>query len=140
VSAREANLEAKIFFSPVETRRLLGCSRALLRKYERKGRLHPVRDARGDRLYARAEVLRLCEQRSSIAHVEGQVAARVFDLFNRGTPLPDIVIETGLPPRTVRALFREYTTPLRAPRAARSNAAAGEPSHPVRNVLEGDKR
>ena len=51
-----------------------------------------------------------------IAALEGKLAARVFDLFEQGCTLPQIVQQTGEHPTTIRALWAEYTTPLKKPR------------------------
>jgi len=51
----------------------------------------------------------------SVAAVDGEIAAAVFEAFRRGVGLPDIVISHRLPPVVVRELWREFTTPLEVP-------------------------
>lgn len=107
------------FLSPVETRRLLGVSRTRIQQFERRGDLHPVVDERGVHRFARSEVERLRrarasrdEERTRRPKVPGDVAARVFELFDEGWTLPQIVRETKLAPESVRELHVEYRTPF----------------------------
>lgn len=43
---------------------------------------------------------------------EGEIARRVFRLFRTTQDLDEVIDETGLAPRVVRALFLEWLTPL----------------------------
>lgn len=54
---------------------------------------------------------------------DGRVAAKVFSLFERGADLTRIVVALRLPPRTVRALYRDWQAGLEGerPKAAKSD-------------------
>ncbi len=142
------------FLSPLQTRQLLGVSRTRVLQFEERGELHPIRDARGVHRYARSEVERLVRVRESStdarmtrvgAKLPGEVVARVFELFDDGWTLPQIVRETKLPPEAVRALYVEYKTPVDQPSpshraeakpVAKTRAAAPSGAHePLARLL-----
>jgi hypothetical protein len=50
--------------------------------------------------------------RRSRLRSDGDPSAEVFRLFEHGKSLREIVAELRLTPRTIRALFREWSTPL----------------------------
>ena len=101
-----------------EIARLFGVTRQAVAKMESAGKLTATIDAVGRHLFLREEVLELARIRGRHfrARVEGKLAARVFDLFEQGCTLPQIVQQTGEHPTTIRALWAEYTTPLKKPR------------------------
>jgi hypothetical protein len=110
--------------SPLQTRQLLGVSRTRILQFEERGELHPVRDERGVHRYLRSEVERLIRVRAASpdkrvtrvgARLPGEIVARVFELFDEGWTLPQIVRETRLPPEAIRALHVEYRTPVEQP-------------------------
>jgi hypothetical protein len=88
------------------------------------------RDARGQRIAARAcfvlegealpiDAATLGAPPSLKTHaampgssLSGAIAARVFALFDQGHNLSQIVVATHIDPRSVRALYREWITPL----------------------------
>lgn len=96
----------------LQVARLLQCSKALVRKYERNGELHPKVDAKGVHRFARAEVLavgRLRGHREAITgEVSGELAAKVFELLRDGASLTEIVITTRQSPGTIQALCEQY--------------------------------
>ncbi len=123
--------------SPLQTRQLLGVSRTRILQFEERGELHPVRDERGVHRYLRSEVERLIRVRAASADkrvtrvgakLPGEVVARVFELFDEGWTLPQIVRETKLPPEAIRALHVEYRTPVEQPSPGRAAPAAPRPS------------
>ena len=99
----------------IQVARLLSRSVALVRKMEKKGVLHPVIDADGVHRFARSEVLRVAKKigaRSCAIVVDGETAARAFELFFSGASLHEVVIKTRLRPEQVRDLYDEYSVPL----------------------------
>jgi hypothetical protein len=96
----------------LQVARLLQCSKALVRKYERNGELHPTVDAKGVHRFARAEVLAVGRLRghrlTTNGEVSGELAAKVFELLRDGLSLPEIVIATRQPPETIRGLWDQY--------------------------------
>lgn len=97
--------------------RILGCSRALTYKYEQKGKLRAVIDAKGVHHFARSDVIELARARGRpfADRVEASVAAECFRLFRMHVELPEVVMQTKQTPATVRALYLEYKTPLEEP-------------------------
>lgn len=99
-------------------RKLLGVSFSTLRAYEARGLLRPAnaKNAQGTRrvVYRRAEVealmLRLRDEREALA--PGVIAARAFALFEERKTLAEVVRELRVEPERVRALYREWMTPL----------------------------
>jgi hypothetical protein len=83
--------------------------------------LHPKRSADGVRLFDPAEVAAVGAKRQAEhrgASGSGGLAARVFAMFDEGRTLPQIVRATEQAPEVIRALHREWSTPLgRDPRA-----------------------
>lgn len=109
-----------------EARTILGLSRPSLIDLERQGKLHTVRSEGGHRTYIRDEVVALARKRHvKVDRVAASIAVAVFEMFKDGYELPEIVIQTGQSPATIRDLFAEYTTPLRreTPEAASKRLA-----------------
>ena len=113
----------------------LGISTSSVRRLEGI-ELHPVQDARGVWRFDSAEVARVpprARQQESLrargpreVPTGGEIAARIFRLFDAGRELSEIVIATRQPPSTVRWLYREWSTGLEAgehERAARAKRA-----------------
>jgi hypothetical protein len=97
--------------------RRLGVHITTVRRYERKGRLHPKVNDHGVWLFDPEEVERLATTRN-VASPSGAVAARVFRALYEGYSLQQIVMEYQLPPALVRGLYAEWKameTPERAP-------------------------
>jgi DNA-binding transcriptional MerR regulator len=89
---------------------LLGVSRACIQYYERTGRLHPVRNARGIFIFDREEVEALAHKRRSgrLQLLSGEICAEAFTRFQAGDSPADVVIALALPPEYVNALWQEY--------------------------------
>jgi hypothetical protein len=79
-------------------------------------KLHPVREARGwvfDPLeVAGLKAARTAPGPAGPSRSDGQIAARVFYLFDHGRELREIVQEAEVPPHVVRALWHEWLTDL----------------------------
>jgi hypothetical protein len=79
-------------------------------------KLHPVREARGwvfDPLeVAGLKATRTAPSPSGPSRSDGQIAARVFYLFDHGRELREIVQEAEVPPSVVRELWHEWLTDL----------------------------
>lgn len=102
---------------------LVGVSRSRWLQLVVKYKVRSTRDARRVRRYLREDVNRVLETRrlnfdrrmrgiGAGAAQDGQLVAEVFELFQAGLPLPEIVIQTKLPTQTIRALYADYSTPL----------------------------
>jgi Helix-turn-helix domain len=101
------------FLSPQEARTILGISRSYLQKLERQGKVSSIKDERGIHRYSRSEIAALALRRHvKVDRVHGTIAVQVFELFQAGMELPDIVIRTGQSPATIRSLWEEYKRPL----------------------------
>jgi excisionase family DNA binding protein len=100
--------------APAEVCKALGVSRQRVGALVKEGILHPTRDARGVRLFDRAEVLAYAQSRKSAPRARGKVAARVFELFARRWGLRAIVMDTLQTPEEIRRLWREWMRPLNA--------------------------
>jgi hypothetical protein len=97
---------------------LLGVSTSTVRRLE-GSTLHPVQSRSGVWWFDAEQVERL---RASETHRTrayggrgkdpGRTAARVFEMFDAGCNLRQVVVRTKLEPHAVRELFREYNTPL----------------------------
>lgn len=99
--------------------KLLGVSTRRILQLREQGKLSSTRDVNGVHLYERSSIIRLAVERANSAdpriHRKGVptiLASKVFELFDRGCTLPQVVQETQQPPDVVRALFVEYSTPL----------------------------
>jgi hypothetical protein len=107
----------------------LGKSVAVVKKLQARGYLHPVLK-NGVSLFALTEVEALARpgrrpspwlasrgksrgaSAATLRRTEGQEAALVFRLIDRGVSLRDIVIRTRVPPHRVRVLYREWQRSL----------------------------
>jgi hypothetical protein len=104
----------------------LGVTISTVRRLE-WDRLHPTADERGVWRFDPAEVEALAatmppkrprpgaatpkgRERTSVRR--GRLAARVFGMFARRFPLPQIVALTNQPPEIIRALYHEWATSL----------------------------
>ena len=78
--------------------------------------LHPGVDARGVRLFPVSEVRSVAERRIqqpvSKRDDEGEVAARVFELFRSGFDIRMVVITARVHPRVVRDLYAQWLLSL----------------------------
>jgi rhamnose utilization protein RhaD (predicted bifunctional aldolase and dehydrogenase) len=107
-----------------EVQKMTGYSRARVQQLRKAGRLKSVIDTKGVHLYELGDVKKIAMRRHvSADRVHSAVAVQVFELFQAGMLLPDIVIRTGQSPTTIRELWEEYKRPLEgettAERAAR---------------------
>ena len=79
-------------------------------------KLHPVREARGwvfDPVeVAGLKAMRTAQGPAGPPRSDGQIAARVFYLFDHGRELREIVQEAEVPPSVVRELWHEWLTDL----------------------------
>lgn len=104
----------------------LGVSTSTVRRMEFL-HLHPVQDQAGVHLFDPAEVEQMpprmarekrepespeARDARRLRRREGRLAARLFGMFERGVPLPQIVITTREPPELVRRAFSEWRTSL----------------------------
>jgi hypothetical protein len=115
----------------IDVQRILGVSRTMTRKLEEGGKLMATIDANGLHLFLRSDVIELARIRGrgvvGRAAESPKVAQMLFDMFERGLELPQIVMESGQSPVTVRAMYEQYRTPLRRKRSPLSDdSAAGE--------------
>jgi hypothetical protein len=101
--------------------RILGCSIAMVRWYEKRGRLHPTLDPNRVRRFSHVEVEALrCERLGRVPRSpSGTLAAQVFRLIASGHTFADVVIETQQDPERIRELWDQY---VRAPDAPRTPA------------------
>ena len=102
-----------------EAAAILGVTTERVRQFVIAERLKPVRIAKGARpLFEAADVEALRASRATTPHAavipraESVVALRAFDLFAEGRTLRDVMAALDLPPQKVRALHKEWATPL----------------------------
>ncbi len=106
--------------------RLLGISERRVRQLRDQGKLHPTTNREGVHFYERSEIMKLAAARANSSDprlrkkgVPVILAARVFEMFDNGATLSQIVQDTQQTPDVVRALYVEYSTPLgKAPATA----------------------
>jgi len=116
---------------------MTGYSRARIQQLRREGRLKSVVDTKGIHLHALADVLALARRHHvKVERVQASIAVQVFELFQAGMKLPDIVIRTGQTPQTVRELWEEYKRPLEG----ETSAERAERLHREEKELEGRAR
>ena len=97
-----------------EVATLLGVSERRVRQLAEAGKI-----AGKDKLFLRKDVEALHKDRTDqvprtfvATRTEAAIALRAFDLFKAGRTLRDVMAELQLTPQRVRALHREYVTPL----------------------------
>ena len=93
-----------------EAAKLLGTSYANVRKLQSKGALHSDPDRYGVHRFDRREVEELARKRGLQIKPSGELAARVFLMFEQRKRFAEIVIETQQEPAVNRAgarVFRE---------------------------------
>lgn len=91
--------------------RLLRVHESTVKRMEKRGDLHPFKDARGWHRFDRKEVEALAERLDVQGpELTGKVYAEVYALFDRGVPLNEIVKSQKLMPDEVCAMFAEYRT------------------------------
>ncbi len=92
-------------------------SRTIRRWYEEADILHPERDERGRVWFDPEEVERVARERrgadvetrdAETALDEGEVAARMFAIFNAGRGPREVVVELRLPPTKVKEVFDQW--------------------------------
>ena len=92
-----------------EAARILHCSRDNVRRLDRVGQLKSSKqDRNGTFTYDRAEIEDLARARGLDVKPTGELAARVFAMFEARKRFVEIVIETQQEPETVRALWQQY--------------------------------
>jgi len=93
-------------------------------------KLHPVREARGwvfDPVeVAGLKAMRTAQGPAGPPRSDGQIAARVFYLFDHGRELREIVQEAEVPPSVVRELWHEWLTDLAEGEMERRKTAKDE--------------
>lgn len=93
----------------------LRVSVATVRRMEGR-ELHPAKNDKGVWTFDASEVTRIVESRLKTRKIrknnEGEVAARIFELFEQGYDLSEIVITARQPPRVVRELYSEWIVGL----------------------------
>jgi hypothetical protein len=93
----------------------LRVSIATVRRMEGR-ELHPQKNDKGVWTFDASEVMRLAESRVTTRKIrkndEGEIAARVFELFDSGCDLPEIVYTLRQPPRVIRDLYSEWLVSL----------------------------
>jgi hypothetical protein len=93
-------------------------------------KLHPVREARGWVLdpvkVAGLKATRMAPSPAAPARSDGQIAAKVFYLFDHGRELREIVQEAEVPPHVVRELRHEWLTDLHEGETERRKTAREE--------------
>lgn len=98
--------------------KLLGVSRAMVFKLENSGSLRLAgTEEDGTHLFRREDVAELAKRRGKSAKEKAgdHVAAKVFEMFEGGATLPEVVMQLQIAPSAVRSLYREYKTPLQGP-------------------------
>ncbi len=97
--------------------RILGCSVAMVRWFEKHGRLHPTKDPNRVRRFNHAEVEALrCERLGRLPRsTSGTLAAEVFRLIGEGRTFAEVVVETKQEPERIRELWKQYRHPPDAP-------------------------
>jgi hypothetical protein len=109
------------FLQPHEVAKVLHTTTSGIDYLCRTGALLCIRDDRGYRWFDPGEVKALAAARGVESPITGATCARVFELFDAHTPLPEIVKQLSILPEQVRKLWLEYSTPLGrdVPRMAR---------------------
>lgn len=136
-----------------EAARILHCSVALVRWFEKHNRLAARRDDRGTVTYARSEVVALARTRAARGtgtrrgdretlreSVSGELSARAFELFAANASLVEVVVETKLPPERVRSLYAEFLTPISMPSPAHVERVRTELEKQLRSGEPGEKQ
>lgn len=95
-----------------EAARVLGVGRSTVVRMEKAGELRAKVDG-GVHSFDPAEVAELARRRRNVATMKpGELAALVFQQFEDGKELSDIVRELQIEPATVRRLYLEFKTDL----------------------------
>lgn len=79
-----------------------------VRRLQRTGQLHSSPDRYGVHRFDRREVETLARKRGMQIKPSGELAARVFQMFEESRRFEDIVIATQQEPETILALWRWY--------------------------------
>lgn len=121
----------------------LGVSIATVRRMEGSA-LHPTVDSQGVHWFAVTEVRSVSIERSQKPLArgadEGEVAARVFELFRLGADLRKVVIAVRVHPRVVRALYAEWLVSLNDGERARRETQEDAEARRVRARVEREYR
>lgn len=94
----------KLFLYRTETARALNVKPWRVLELEKSGELHPRRDGRGNRRYARSEVNALAMKLATVAPKAGALEAEVLELIDAGKTDAEIVKALRTPIGSVRAL------------------------------------
>src|SRR5260370_1455963 len=96
-----------------DVRKMTGYSHARIQQLTKSGELPSVMSESGAYLYELADVQAIARRRHvKVDKVQAMIAVEVFELFQAGMKLPDIVIRTCQNPRTIRELWVEFKRPL----------------------------
>lgn len=102
----ESTLRTRV--TRAEAAKILGTSYQNVRKLQRNGHLHSSPDRYGVHRFERREVETLARKRGLQIKPSGELAARVFAMFERRCRFAEIVIETQQPPETIQRLWQQY--------------------------------
>ena len=128
-----------------EAAKLLGTSYANVRKLQSKGALHSDPDRYGVHRFDRREVEELARKRGLQIKPSGELAARVFAMFEERESFAKIVIATQQDPEIILALWARYRAGFddlqtRVDDGAREQAQHDEKMREIDNVLEQKRR
>lgn len=93
-----------------ETARRIGVTRPTVGRMVTRGELHPTIDDDGVHWFSVGEVAEVAAARrvSTAASAADEVAARTFELFDKFTPLRDVVVRLRIGPERVLALHEQW--------------------------------
>ena len=92
-----------------EAASILQCSRDNIRRLDKVGELKTgKKDRNGAFTYDRREVEELARKRGLQIKANGELAARVFAMFEQRRRFAEIVIDTQQEPETILALWKRY--------------------------------
>lgn len=91
-----------------EAAKVLSTSYQNVRKLQRKGQLHSDPDRYGVHRFDRREVEELARKRGLQIKPSGELAARVFEMFEERRRFAEIVIVTQQDPEVILGLWRCY--------------------------------
>lgn len=120
---------AQIYFQQVM--RHLSISRTTLLRFIREGKVEAKRDAKERYVFDEGKILVFRDKyfasrpqrlRKYKKRDDAEIAREVFLLFEAARPMREIVIELGVEPAKVRALYKEYRADYTEPVKADPNA------------------
>lgn len=112
-----------------EAAKLLGTSYANVRKLQSKGALHSDPDRYGVHRFDRREVEELARKRGLQIKPSGELAARVFAMFEERVSFARIVIATQQDPDVILALWQRYRAGFDGPQPAANDEKRQQAEH-----------